>query len=152
MLVPPPSPNCLCLQNFPLGVIIPTHMAHEYKVTLGEMRSGSEHFTSASQVGEFVISFTVEPPVKFISEQAAAEMGHHVMVAWNAIGKNHFPETGKEKPGLTGNEALVSFSHEIGEGDARATKGIISGYYGSHSDYFDQEALQQAFDLVLNGD
>jgi hypothetical protein len=127
-------------------------MAQRHEVTLGETHYRSEHTTMATPVGEFVISFTVQPPVEFLSEQAAADMGHHVLVALNAVGKKDYYEFGREEPNYNGNHALISFSHETGDGDENVTRGVISGYDSAHPDHFDRQALQQAFDIVLNGD
>jgi hypothetical protein len=123
-----------------------------HEVTLGEMRSRSEDTLSGAPLGEFVISFTVEPPVRFRSEKAAGELGRHVLVAWNALGKQSYAETGTDEEQYRNDNALITFSHESGEGDDAVTRGVVSGSNSAHPDHFEREALQRAFDIVLNGD
>ncbi len=127
-------------------------MATRYEVSLGQIHSESEHSSMGTPMGEFVISFTVEPPVKFQSEQAAAELGHHVLVAWNALGGFRYSESGRHDPNYNGNHALISFPHESADEDKRVTMGVVTGYNRAHPDHFERETLQQAFDIVLNGE
>jgi hypothetical protein len=115
------------------------YMNDRYEISMGELKC--EH---PEKLGYFALTFLVRPPVEFTSEQANAELGHHILNTINALSDGFFHET---NTGPQSEHAMVSFTHELP--DKSATVGTISGH--AEIAQLTNKIILSALETVLNG-
>lgn len=117
-------------------------MSERYEIKLGELRgSPPEH------LGYFALTFTVQPPIDFASEQARLELGTHTLNTINSLQDDgfSFDETNSR---VQSEHARVSFTHNTR--DNSATVGNISGF--ANEARVTKATILSALEIVINGD